>query len=73
MRNIKSVLDPKSKLPTEIQGHVTHTPIEDYSVKTSGKDDHKTDEADIRTFTSNSNTFDAWEDEHEDIYQDYLK
>lgn len=73
MRSTKRILDPKSKLSTEIQGHVTHTPIEDHNIKTSGKDDHKTDEADIRTFLSNTDTYDVSGNEYDGDEQDYLK
>ncbi len=31
------------------------------------------EEEEIRTFTSNSDAFDFWQNESEDIYQDYLK
>jgi len=72
MRNTKRISDPTRNLPTEIQDHITHAPIEDVQVKGNGNEDSKTDEADIRTFTSNSDSYE-WEDEREDIYQDYLK
>ena len=57
------------KHPNEEQDNIAHTPIDDTQVKGTAQED-KTDEADIRKFTSNSDNFDAWEDEREDIYQD---
>lgn len=35
--------------------------------------DEQKDQQSIRTLTANSNAFDFWNDEAEDIYQDYLK
>lgn len=73
MRNTKRILDPKSKFPNEIQGHVTHTPFEDDDVKACAKEYHKTDETDIRKFTSNSDAYDVFGDEYDGDEQDYLK
>jgi|GEM_PF-2944670 len=71
MRNTKGILkaDPKL-LPTEMQENITHTPIDD-NVKTSAKEEHKTDEADIRTFLSD--TYDVSGNEYDDDEQNYLK
>ena len=33
----------------------------------------ETEEEEIRMLTANSDAFDFWEDEREDIYQDYLE
>ena len=69
MRNTKRIFKMPPKHPNEEQDNIAHTPIDDTQVKGTAQED-KTDEADIRKFTSNSDNFDAWEDEREDIYQD---
>jgi len=72
MRNTKQIFKTTPKHPNEEQDNVTHTPIEDTQVQGTTHED-KTDEADIRTFLSNADTYDSWEDEYEAVYQDYLK
>jgi len=73
MRNTKRISKTPPKHPNEEQDNIAHTPIDDTQVNGTPDVDAKIDEADIRTFTSNSDAFDAWEDESEDIYQDYFK
>lgn len=59
------ILETIRQLPLEEQKHIAHAILQDAELKT--------DEEEIRTFVSNSNAFDFWQDEREDIYQDYFK
>jgi len=67
----RQVLKTAPKFPNEERTDITHVPIEEIQVKKQTDEDSKTDEADIREFTSNSDAYDAWE--YEDTYEDYLK
>lgn len=60
------------KLPVE-QQDVVHTTLKDAEVEITVNEDFQTDKEDVKTFSSNSNTSDFWENEHEEDYQDYLK
>ena len=72
MRNTKRIkADPK--LPIEARDHLRHAPLQDDHTRTSAKEEHKTDEADIRKFTSNSDNYDVLGDEYNDDEHDYLK
>ena len=73
MRNTKGLLKADPKLPTEIQDHETHVPIEDTQVRRTGGEEPKRDEADIRTFLSNTDTYDVSGNEYDGDDQDYLK
>jgi len=67
------MLKTDPKLSTEAQEHITHTPIEDAQVKRSKNEESKRDEADIRTFLSNTDTYDVLGNEYDGDEQDYLK
>ncbi len=72
MRNTKGTkVDPKR--PTEVQEYLRHAPIEDSQVRRTGSEEPKTDEADIRTFLSNTDNYDVLGNEYDDDEQDYLK
>lgn len=73
MRSTKRILDPKSKFPTEIGGHFTHTPIQDEQMKRIGSEESKTDEADTNKCLSNTDTYDVSGNEYDGDEQDYLK
>lgn len=71
--NTKQISKTSPKLPHEEQEHIAHTPIEDDHTKISVNEEHKTDDVDTTTLSSNSDTFHSWENEHEDIDRNYLK
>lgn len=71
--NTKQILKIVPKFSQEEQEQIAHTPIEDDHTKASINEEHKTDDMDIRKLVSNSDAIHSWEDEREDIYQDYLK
>ncbi len=67
MQAIKGIFNGKTiialeKFPTKKKHKVVITFLEEVS-----------EEEEIRTFASSSNAFSFWEDEREDLYQDYLK
>lgn len=63
------ILERIQQLPVEEQKYIANTILQNAEVY----GELKTDEEEIRTFVSNSDAFDFWQDEREDIYQDYLK
>jgi len=67
------IIETIRQLPVAEQRHIAHTILKDTEDKVIVNEQLTTDEEEIRTFVSNSDAFDFWQDKREDIYQDYLK
>ncbi len=61
------------QLPIAEQRQIAHAILKNTEVQNSVNETLNSDEEEIRKFVSNSDAFEFWQDEREDIYQDYLK
>jgi len=67
------IIETIRQLPIAEQRHIAHTILKDTANKEVVNAAFIADEEEIRTFVSNSDAFDFWQDKRENIYQDYLK
>ena len=62
------ILETIRQLPIQEQKYIANTILQE-----PANQEFNAEEEEIRKFVSNSDAFDFWKDEREDIYQDYLK
>jgi|GEM_PF-1104578 len=67
------IIETIRQLPIAEQRHIAHIILKDTEDKVIVNEAFIVDEEEIRTFVSNSDAFDFWQDKRENIYQDYLK
>jgi len=61
------ILETIRQLPIKEQKYIANIILQEFA-----NQEFNADEEEIRKFVSNSDAFDFWKDEREDIYQDYL-